>query len=256
MAEIGNGYGSECHLLRYLGRHRRKLDEAVLKEIGLHDKPEWRIEWLDFGFDRRKEKWYDAELKGLAFLKDSDYARVLEEWAKFWPESGNWHKQQNWDAVGRLCESGKCGDFLLVEAKAHTGELRSNGCQAKPEGGRAKIEKALTDTIRYVGASKGVDEWMGAYYQYANRLAAIYFLNEFLKEKGIPPVAARLILIYFTGDKRDDGKECPAEEEGWKAALKRQGDHLGLADPHPLTKYIHKIYLPVTEWPAPSALSP
>ena len=30
MAAIGNGYGSECHLLRHLGCHRRLLDLRVL----------------------------------------------------------------------------------------------------------------------------------------------------------------------------------------------------------------------------------
>ncbi len=32
MAEISAGYGSECHLLRYLGRHRNLLDKHVLHE--------------------------------------------------------------------------------------------------------------------------------------------------------------------------------------------------------------------------------
>lgn len=63
MAEIGNGYGSECHLLRYLGRHRKSLNDAVLKALGCNGS----IEWLDFLFDERKV-WKDAEWKGLDFL--------------------------------------------------------------------------------------------------------------------------------------------------------------------------------------------
>lgn len=31
MGEMGMGYGSECHLLRYLGRHRRALDARILE---------------------------------------------------------------------------------------------------------------------------------------------------------------------------------------------------------------------------------
>ncbi len=34
MAEIGAGYGSEWHLLRYFGRHRRLLDQRVSVTTG------------------------------------------------------------------------------------------------------------------------------------------------------------------------------------------------------------------------------
>ena len=34
VAEMGLGYGSECHLLRYLGRHRRRLDQIVKTSVG------------------------------------------------------------------------------------------------------------------------------------------------------------------------------------------------------------------------------
>jgi hypothetical protein len=44
MAEMGNGYGSECHLLRYLGRHRTELDKRVREETGGQ-----HVEWLDYG---------------------------------------------------------------------------------------------------------------------------------------------------------------------------------------------------------------
>ena len=30
MGMMGDGYGSECHLLRYLGRHRALLNQRVL----------------------------------------------------------------------------------------------------------------------------------------------------------------------------------------------------------------------------------
>ena len=34
MAEMGDGYGSECHLLRYLGRHRDRLDNTFAYFVG------------------------------------------------------------------------------------------------------------------------------------------------------------------------------------------------------------------------------
>ena len=30
MAEMDMGYGSECHLLRYLGRHRTLIEQRIL----------------------------------------------------------------------------------------------------------------------------------------------------------------------------------------------------------------------------------
>lgn len=46
MGKIGHGYGSEWHLLRYLGRHRNLLDNAVRDATRCG-----RFDWLDFGFD-------------------------------------------------------------------------------------------------------------------------------------------------------------------------------------------------------------
>jgi hypothetical protein len=40
---MGMGYGSECHVLRYLGR---PFDDQVLRVTGGD-----RLGWLDFGFD-------------------------------------------------------------------------------------------------------------------------------------------------------------------------------------------------------------
>src|SRR5437588_590472 len=54
-AQIGCGYGSECHLLRYLGRHRQCLDKAQCDVI-----PADEVIWLDFPFDPRRT-WPDHE---------------------------------------------------------------------------------------------------------------------------------------------------------------------------------------------------
>lgn len=59
MGMMGDGYGSECHLLRYLGRHRAFLDQRVLEVTGAT-----AIEWLDYPFDRSRT-WQDGECKGL-----------------------------------------------------------------------------------------------------------------------------------------------------------------------------------------------
>ena len=59
MAEMGDGYGSECHLLRYLGRHRSLFNQEVDSAISGQD-----LEWLDYPFDPTRT-WRDGEWKGL-----------------------------------------------------------------------------------------------------------------------------------------------------------------------------------------------
>ena len=45
MGTIGYGYGSEWHLLRYLGYHRHYLSQEILNMIGGEI-----LQWLDFKF--------------------------------------------------------------------------------------------------------------------------------------------------------------------------------------------------------------
>lgn len=80
-------------------------------------------------------------------------------------------------------------------------------------------------------------DWLNEYYQYANRLAVLNFLTQH-------EVPARLVFIYFTGDKRKDGR-CPETPEEWQETLSDQDQWLGLKADHLLAKRIHKIFLPV-----------
>jgi len=224
MAEIGNGYGSELHLLRFLGRHREHLNQKVLEVVGGS-----AVRWLDFQFDLSRKMWQDAEWKGLGFLPDGEPAKA--DWPMFWPQKGN---VPNWDAVG-LIATGRGEEWLLVEAKAHLGELRSS-CGAKSDSGLNQIKQALDRTKQALGVSPSCD-WLKSYYQYCNRLAVLNFLNSC----GTP---ARLLLIHFLGDSVP-GKECPQNEKGWAQALEAQDQHIGLPRNHPLADRIHKLFLPV-----------
>src|SRR5208337_4362825 len=117
MGKMGNGYGSEFHLLRYLGYHRHELNGVVEKETG------GRVsDWLDFAFGGEGKP--DREWKGVDFVGSA--SSVKSAWEKFWPQTGN---VPNWDAVGRL-DSNSGVEYLLVEAKAHVEELQSS-CSAK-----------------------------------------------------------------------------------------------------------------------------
>lgn len=222
MAILGAGYGSECHLLRYLGRHRRAFDERVSAAIG-----GTVLEWLDFHFDP-SQVWPDGERRGLDFVDD---AAVQAAWRAWWPQGRGIH---HWDAVGRYAAGNETG-WLLVEAKANVEELASD-CKAKPEGGRAQIEAALAETKQALGVDASRD-WLRGHYQAANRIAALHFL-------GAHGVAARLLYVYFSGD-RTPNRTCPADAAGWVDALQRERAHLGIAAEHPIRARMHALHVPV-----------
>ncbi len=128
MGKIGYGYGSEWQLLRYLGYHRDFLNNQILLITGGD-----RIAWLDFGFTlTNKPLKQDKEWIGLDFIEDPV---VQGQWHAFWPQSGT---AQNWDAVGALDIQGR-QEWLLVEANAHLGEVKST-CGARNPNSLDKIK--------------------------------------------------------------------------------------------------------------------
>ena len=72
MAQMGLGYGSEFHLLRFMGRHRHELERIIIdalqeKQQTINDK---NFDWLDFEYsDVDKVITGDRELCGLSFLE-------------------------------------------------------------------------------------------------------------------------------------------------------------------------------------------
>ncbi len=135
MAEMGPGYGSEAHLLRYLGRHQNLLNSEILDLI-----PAASIRWLDFGFDRNK-KWSDTEIVRLDFLPEEAPAR--QQWSSVWPMSGT---PINWDAVAELqTEHGP--EWLLVIYFCGDQDGPGRSCPATP----AMWEEALSMQARHLG---------------------------------------------------------------------------------------------------------
>lgn len=186
------------------------------------------FKWLDFHFDPGRGV-LDAEWRGVDFLPAEHPAR--RAWPSFWPQTGN---VPNWDAVG-VAEIGGREEWLLVEAKAHVGELRSS-CGAQPDGGLPKIRRALDATK----AALGVDachDWLHPYYQCANRVAVLSFLLSH-------SISARLLFIYFLGD-RNQGQVCPARKEEWDKPLRDMAVHLGLQGQTELEQRIQRVFLHV-----------
>ena len=224
---IGYGYGSEWHLLQYLGWRRDAFTRGIEDLTGVSS-----IHWLDHResgalTDARKVR----ELVGLEFLGLKHPVR--DEWEKRWPSRKGVH---NWDAVGQGLSNDQQG-WVLIEAKAHTGELKSP-CNAKGDS-RQKIRAVFDATRDDLQVTVDTD-WTQPYYQYCNRIALLHFLVE-------QGVDAHLTYVYFTGDRSDlggDGRDCPANQQAWQRALAAQDRHVGIPADAAILARIHRAFLP------------
>jgi hypothetical protein len=237
LAKLNAGYGSELHLLRMLGRHRKYFDLQVRTATGMAE-----IDWCDFPSGEMHLQdgipVWDREWQHLQFLERDDPARLA--WDVAWPTHRPGH---NWDAIGQV-GSGTSREWLLVEAKANLNELSSD-CQAKDTNSLETIRQTLSRTKAALGVPEAFD-WMRGYYQFCNRLAALNVMND-------AGSAARMLFIYSFGDVGDhqsDGVDtrrrvCPASIAGWADALAKQDQHVGLPADHPLKDRLHRRFIDV-----------
>ena len=147
-----------------------------------------------------------SEYRDAAFLERIGHPKLAPALKSFWPTRG-----PQWDG---LCIAGDT--ILLVEAKAHVGEMASS-CTAEAPSSVTLIEQSLGATKKALGADASAD-WMNGYYQLANRFAHLWFL----RERGVD---ARLVLLQFTGETGMPTASSPAAyRDAFAAAMK----HLGL----------------------------
>jgi hypothetical protein len=171
MGTIGFTYGSEWHLLRYLGYHRNELNRLIEQIIpGKNVKVE---SWLDFHFEETPvanlqppvllfPRILDAERTGYDFLPPGQLHDIPAHWSIYFPPGLEGDGPQNWDAVGKLIVDGE-EHWLIVEAKAHIGELRSN-CGAGAQS-LALIQTAFEE-VKTGWNEVPVANWFSPYYQF------------------------------------------------------------------------------------------
>jgi len=166
-----------------------------------------------------------------AEYNDEDFVRKLglqnaiklDPLIDFWPTRG-----PHWDALAQTNKKRK----FPVEAKSHIGELAST-CEAKPVSYR-KIQEALNTTKVYSG-SQVLNDWCAEYYQYANRLAHLYWLREVKKAD------AHLVFIYFVNDSQMNG---PTSKEEWEKELAIIYTYLGVSSSL-MSAHIHNLFFDV-----------
>ncbi|MDT8068502.1 MAG: hypothetical protein ROO76_10100 [Terriglobia bacterium] len=105
---------------------------------------------------------------------------------------------------------------MLIEAKSYPEEMWNERGSGATGDARNQIAASLAKANRWFGADPKAD-WMGRYYQYANRLAYLYFFRE------IVCIPTWLINVCFVDDPR-----TPTPESSWRIAINQTETSLGL----------------------------
>ncbi len=230
MSEHAALRGSQRWLQLAVNRCPDVIDDAISKAMGLgkDESIEWRspLESEDF-----------IEYRDQAFLERLGLSPQRRKLSDFWPARG-----PVWDGLART----SAGRSLLIEAKSNIPEFDSSPTGAS---GRSltKIRAALEETKSFLRITSETD-WTNCFYQYANRLAHLYFLRE------LNGIDATLVFIYFTGDTTVPGVD-PVSCDGWEAAIDLATNHLGVRSTSPwIRENVFDVFIDVDDlshvhWP-------
>lgn len=191
------------------------LQRAIERRPGLLAPDGAPIRWLS---PLREDAF--AEYRDAAFLDRLGLGAHADALKAFWPARG-----PQWDGLGW-----SEGAPVLVEAKAHLSEFLSPPSKASPAS-RNWIEQALQEVQRDLGAAPGCD-WSARFYQYANRLAHLWWLHR----QGI---GGTLLFVSFIGDADMVGPHDPGV---WSAAFSVADYALGLPKRHALSAHVRHVH--------------
>jgi hypothetical protein len=202
-------------------------DRPDLIDSQIHDKFEiprgLQIKWVS----PLKEECY-AEYRDEAFLKVLGASPQKVRLIDFWPKGG-----PQWDGLGRISD----GSILLIEGKAHISEVLS-AIQASDPNSVNLIEGSLARTKRELGV-RTKNPWTTPFYQYANRIAHLHFLNN------LNGIKSYLVFVNFVGDKEMGG---PKSEPEWIGVNNLIHSYLGIGKIN-LRPFMADIYIDVAELP-------
>ena len=216
--------GSRHHLQDYINYYPEYLNCLILSSsyslsnyVANH--PKWISPLVKENYTEYRDKKF-LEIIGLSKLSNG--------LSKFWPSGG-----PRWDALAKIEGRNGSNGVILLEAKSHIGELKGSHCRSNPNS-RGKIEQSLTLVKKELGVRTDID-WTGEFYQYANRLAHLYFLN--ITEK----IPCWLVFLYFIEDIEQAGPTAVAE---WIDTLDETKKKLGLPKQHILDTQIISVIAP------------
>lgn len=211
--QLAGKRGSLKWIQSAINDHWETLEQPIAQGLGGERTIEWRspLEADEF-----------AEYRDGDFLDVVGLSRLRPDLTSFWPARG-----PQWDALGVT----ERADVLLIEAKAHVGEMCSPATGAG-EASRKIIEERLSACAGSLGARAGHAPWTDQFYQLGNRLAHLQFLRD-------RDVSAYLVLVNFINDEDMRG---PTTREAWEAAYQVALHVMGLGARHPLSRYVIHVY--------------
>ena len=221
--------GSQYHLQNLINEYPTKyLSNLILSNSPslsayATESPEWRSPLACQNFYEYRDGDF-LQAVGLSHLRSS--LSIL--WPRFGP---------SWDALATVAGEKGVHGVILLEAKSHFKELGNPAyaCGAKGES-LENIKASLAIVKHALGVSEDSD-WLGKYYQYANRLAHLLWLNE----EGVP---TWMVFLYFIGDLEQRGPNTDVE---WRHKLNEMRIELGLPEYHPLSDRIVNVFVPVPQ---------
>jgi hypothetical protein len=160
----------------------------------------------------------DSENRWTAVLRALGLEDLSSALGAFWPKRG-----PSWDALALIRGASGPAGFLLAEGKSYPGEMIGNGCVAG-DASRRLIDKSLRRAKLFFGVAETAD-WAGDYYQYANRLAHLFFLREQTK------LPVWLVNLCFT----NDPTKGATSEDMWRRELRKVKTALGFPGAIPFT---------------------
>ncbi|NMQ06847.1 hypothetical protein E4Q08_17125 [Candidatus Accumulibacter phosphatis] len=208
------------HWLRVaVNQYEVVLNQRVQTALGIDATD--TIEWLSPVRSDDFAEYFDQEFVDRLGLGELDVP--LND---FWPKSG-----PRWDGLART----KSGKLILVEAKAYIEEAVDYKSKAGADS-KARISKALA-TAKAAFRATADANWEEPLYQYANRLAHLYYLRELNKRD------AYLLFVYFA-NAPDVPNPCTSAH--WEGAIRLAEKCLGLGA-HPFRPYIGSVVWSVGE---------
>ena len=208
-----NSHGSLKDLQILINKKYNLLNKIISEKLG----KTLKITWVS----PLKEDEF-AEYRDEGFLNILDIKPQYYSLSDFWPKGG-----PQWDALGKTNNT-----VFLVEAKANIPEIVSKPSYAGYKS-KTKILYSFSKVKRFLNVNNPVD-WSGTFYQYANRIAHLYFLKELNK------IDTYLVNIYFVNDKSVKG---PSSISEWKGAIEVIKEYLGIPKRNKLAKNMIDIFI-------------
>jgi len=211
--------GSQRDLQVLINEHPEMLNNEIIKSFSL--------------LEDTKVKWVSPLTNDdYAEYRDYDFLKVLSVKSKittplkdFWPNEG-----PQWDALGVSDDA-----VIIVEAKANIPEFVTPACSAKSKKSTKLINKSLDKVKKYLNVRNEVN-WVGKFYQYANRIAHLYYFRVLNK------IPAYLVNIYFYND--DTVEFSPKSKEEWQTAILIVKSYLEIRG-HRLSEYMADVFIDV-----------